>query len=174
MTPVTDQQFAARERQTYGCSCNVEDELTRFGRPLHLGAKPAGPIRPASGAPSARSWDAEAAKRMLAINLDPRVSVDWENLVVYGGSGRAARNWHDYHTIQQTLERLAPDETLCIQSGRAVYVARTHEQAPRVLIANSNLVPRCFASRASRSASSSASARPRAWKPSEPGNPARW
>ena len=142
MTSVTDQQIAARERQTYGCTCNVEDELARFGRPLHLGAKPASPIRPASGAPSARSWDAEAAKRMLANNLDPRVAVDWENLVVYGGSGRAARNWHEYHKIQQTLERLAPDETLCIQSGRAVYVARTHEQAPRVLIANSNLVPR--------------------------------
>ena len=79
---------------------------------------------------------------MLMNNLDPDNAVDWESLVVYGGSGRAARNWHEYHRICDALNDLAPDETLCVQSGRGVYVARTFEHAPRVLIANSNLVPR--------------------------------
>ncbi len=87
------------------------------------------------------TWDAEAAMRMLMNNLDPQVAVDWENLIVYGGSGRAARNWACYRQIVAALEELAPDETLCVQSGKPVYVARTHEYAPRVLIANSNLVP---------------------------------
>ncbi len=79
---------------------------------------------------------------MLANNLDPANAIDWKHLVVYGGSGRAARNWHELHKIMAALETLAPDETLCVQSGRAAYVARTHEYAPRVLIANSNLVPK--------------------------------
>jgi urocanate hydratase len=79
---------------------------------------------------------------MLMNNLDPTNAVDWEHLVVYGGSGRAARNWHEYEKIIRTLDALGEDETLCVQSGRAVYVARTHREAPRVLIANSNLVPK--------------------------------
>jgi urocanate hydratase len=87
------------------------------------------------------TWDAEAAKRMMMNNLDPDVAVDWESLIVYGGSGRAARNWRCYHQIVAALESLGADETLCVQSGKPVYVARTWEHAPRVIIANSNLVP---------------------------------
>ncbi|HLV20376.1 MAG TPA: urocanate hydratase [Polyangiaceae bacterium] len=140
---MNDRDIAGRERTRYGCECDVEAELSRHGRPLHLGALPATPIRAPTGATkSAHTWDAEAAKRMLMNNLDPSVAVDWQRLVVYGGSGRAARNWHEYHKLVAALERLAPDETLCVQSGQAAYVARTHPGAPRVLIANANLVPR--------------------------------
>jgi urocanate hydratase len=140
---MNDSEIAARERQKYGCSCDVAAELRSHGRPMHFGAKPASPPRALRGtARTARTWDAEAARRMLHNNLDPHNAVDWENLVVYGGSGRAARNWHEVEKISRALDALAPDETLCVQSGRAVYVARTHPHAPRVLIANSNLVPR--------------------------------
>lgn len=86
-------------------------------------------------------WDTEAALRMLQNNLDEDVALDWEQLIVYGGSGRAARNWNEYHRIITELKRLKPDQTLCIQSGKPVYVAPTHPGAPRVIIANSNLVP---------------------------------
>jgi urocanate hydratase len=75
-------------------------------------------------------------------NLDPEVAERPEDLVVYGGTGRAARSWDDYHVIVRELQRLGDDETLLVQSGRAVGVMRTHEEAPRVLIANSNLVPK--------------------------------
>jgi urocanate hydratase len=78
---------------------------------------------------------------MLMNNLDPDVAERPEDLVVYGGTGRAARSWEDYHAIVRELERLGDDETLLVQSGRPVGVFRTHDQAPRVLIANSNLVP---------------------------------
>ena len=78
---------------------------------------------------------------MLMNNLDPDVAVDWKNLVVYGGSGRAARNWRCYQQLVAALRDLESDETLCVQSGKPVYVARTSRRAPRVLIANSNLVP---------------------------------
>src|SRR5690606_34717324 len=140
---MNDRDIAGRERTRYGCECDVEAELSRHGRPLHLGALPATPIRAPTGATkSAHTWDAEAAKRMLMNNLDPSVAVDWQRLVVYGGSGRAARNWHEYHKLVAALERLAPDETLCVQSGQAAYVARTHPGAPRVPIANATLVPR--------------------------------
>ncbi|MFO0568722.1 MAG: urocanate hydratase [Polyangiaceae bacterium] len=138
-----DPEIAANERRKYACECPIEAELARYGRPLHMPAKPAAPPRaPRGTSRSARSWDAEAAKRMLMNNLDPANAVDWEHLVVYGGSGRAARNWHEYAKLVRTLDELAPDETLCVQSGRAVYVAKTHEHAPRVLLANSNLVPK--------------------------------
>ncbi|MGD8331954.1 MAG: urocanate hydratase [Acidobacteriota bacterium] len=104
--------------------------------------RPAQPIHaPRGSARSCATWDAEAAKRMMMNNLDPDVAVDWENLVVYGGSGRAARNWRCYRQIVAALESLGADETLCVQSGKPVYVARTWEHAPRVIIANSNLVP---------------------------------
>jgi len=89
-----------------------------------------------------RTWQAEAAKRLLMNNLDPEVAEDPARLVVYGGSGKAARSWEAYDAIVATLERLAPDETLLVQSGKPVGVFRTHTDAPRVLIANSNLVPR--------------------------------
>ncbi|WP_030157499.1 urocanate hydratase [Glycomyces sp. NRRL B-16210] len=88
-----------------------------------------------------RTWQAEAAYRMLQNNLDPEVAERPEDLVVYGGTGKAARSPEDLKSILRTLETLAPDETLLVQSGRAVGVMRTHEWAPRVLIANSNLVP---------------------------------
>ena len=89
-----------------------------------------------------KGWRQEAALRLLNNNLDPAVAEAPEKLVVYGGIGRAARSWKDYDTIMRTLQRLADDETMLVQSGRAVAVFKTHERAPRVLIANSNLVPK--------------------------------
>jgi urocanate hydratase len=90
---------------------------------------------------SARGWQTEAPLRMLQNNLDPEVAERPEELVVYGGTGKAARDWPSYHAIVRTLQGLALDETLLVQSGKPVGVMRTHEWAPRVLIANSNLVP---------------------------------
>ena len=88
-----------------------------------------------------KGWEQEAALRMLMNNLDPDVAERPEDLVVYGGSGRAARSWPDFDRIVATLERLESDETMLVQSGRAVGVFRTHAGAPRVLLANSLLVP---------------------------------
>ncbi|MDP6606805.1 MAG: urocanate hydratase [Dehalococcoidia bacterium] len=90
---------------------------------------------------SARSWQTEAPLRMLMNNLDPEVAERPEDLVVYGGIGRAARNWACYERLVEALKALASDETLLVQSGKPVGVFRTHADAPRVLIANSNLVP---------------------------------
>jgi urocanate hydratase len=90
----------------------------------------------------AKSWTTEAAVRMLMNNLDDEVAEDPQSLVVYGGIGRAARNWQCFDTIIETLERLEGDQTLLVQSGKPVGVFRTHHDAPRVLIANSNLVPK--------------------------------
>jgi len=99
------------------------------------------PIHAARGPErTAKTWGAEAAKRMLMNNLDPDVAEHPEDLVVYGGTGRAARSWEAYEAIVRTLDELEPDETLLVQSGKPVGVFRTHEWAPRVLIANSNLV----------------------------------
>ena len=89
---------------------------------------------------TAQGWPQEAAKRMLMNNLDPDVAERPEDLVVYGGTGRAARDWPSFHAIVRELDVLKDDETLLVQSGRPVGVFRTHEWAPRVLIANSNLV----------------------------------
>ena len=89
-----------------------------------------------------KTWQAEAAMRMLMNNLDPEVAELPEQLIIYGGSGRAARSWPDFDRIVAALKELEPDETLLVQSGRAVGVARTHADAPRVLIANSLLVPK--------------------------------
>jgi urocanate hydratase len=91
---------------------------------------------------SCKTWAAEAALRMLMNNLDPEVAERPQDLVVYGGIGKAARNWQAFDRIVETLRKLEPDETLLIQSGKPVGVFRTHEGAPRVLIANSNLVPK--------------------------------
>ncbi|HEY9388215.1 MAG TPA: urocanate hydratase [Mycobacteriales bacterium] len=91
---------------------------------------------------SAQSWGAEAALRMLQNNLDPEVAERPDDLVVYGGSGRAARNWRCFDAIVETLRTMAPDDTLLVQSGKPVGVMRTHELAPRVLISNAMLVPR--------------------------------
>ena len=90
---------------------------------------------------SARSWLTEAPLRMLMNNLDPEVAENPAELVVYGGIGRAARNWDCYDRIVESLRRLEGDQTLLIQSGKPVGVFRTHPDAPRVLMANSNLVP---------------------------------
>src|SRR5580700_9771904 len=87
-----------------------------------------------------RGWKQEAALRMLMNNLDPDVAERPADLVVYGGAGKAARDWPSFHAIVRELENLASDETLLVQSGRPVGVFRTHEEAPRVLIANANLV----------------------------------
>ncbi|MDZ7768705.1 MAG: hypothetical protein U5K38_06355 [Woeseiaceae bacterium] len=89
----------------------------------------------------ARSWLTEAPLRMLMNNLDPEVAERPDDLVVYGGIGKAARNQACYDKIIETLKQLADDETLLVQSGKPVGVFKTHEDAPRVLIANSNLVP---------------------------------
>jgi urocanate hydratase len=100
-----------------------------------------GPQRAPRGATRrCKSWKAEAALRMLLNNLDAEVAEEPEKLIVYGGSGKAARDWESLQAIVRTLERLEPDETLLVQSGRPVGVFRTFENAPRVLIANSNLV----------------------------------
>jgi len=90
----------------------------------------------------AKHWTTEAAVRMLMNNLDDDVAEDPQSLVVYGGIGRAARNWECFDKIVETLERLDEDQTLLVQSGKPVAVFRTHQDAPRVLIANSNLVPK--------------------------------
>ena len=99
------------------------------------------PIRAAHGTElTARSWQTEAPLRMLMNNLDPENAENPAELVVYGGTGKAARNWESYDALVRTLTTLADDETMLVQSGKPVGVMRTHEWAPRVLIANSNLV----------------------------------
>src|SRR5437016_1053552 len=90
---------------------------------------------------SCRGWQQEAALRMLMNNLDPEVAERPEQLIVYGGIGKAARNWECFDAIVATLRRLGNDETLLVQSGKPVGVFKTHENAPRVIIANANLVP---------------------------------
>src|SRR5437773_5261886 len=90
---------------------------------------------------SAKSWLTEAPLRMLMNNLDPEVAENPAELVVYGGIGRAARNWECFDAIVKALTDLEADESLLIQSGKPVGVFRTHQDAPRALIANSNLVP---------------------------------
>src|SRR2546421_8036464 len=99
------------------------------------------PVRsPRGTALTARSGQTEAPLRMLQNNLDPEVAERPDDLVVYGGTGRAARDWRSFDAMVRTLTTLADDETMLVQSGRPVGVLRTHEWAPRVLIANSNLV----------------------------------
>ncbi|MGC5286850.1 urocanate hydratase [Micromonospora sp. DT231] len=99
------------------------------------------PVRAARGNQlTARGWQQEAALRMLMNNLDPEVAERPDDLVVYGGTGKAARDWPSYHALVRTLTDLREDETMLVQSGRPVGVLRTHEWAPRVLLANSNLV----------------------------------
>jgi len=88
-----------------------------------------------------KNWQIEAAYRMIQNNLDPVVALDPDNLIVYGGRGKAARNWEAFDAILESLRKLEPDETLMVQSGKPVGVFRTHTDAPRVLIANSNIVP---------------------------------
>ncbi len=107
--------------------------LAALAAPIHA---PTGPTL------SCRGWQQEAALRMLMNNLDPAVAERPEELIVYGGGGKAARSWECYEAIVRTLKRLGDDETLLVQSGKPVGVFRTHHEAPRVLIANAHLVPR--------------------------------
>jgi urocanate hydratase len=88
-----------------------------------------------------KNWQIEAPFRMISHNLDPEVAEDPENLIVYGGSGKAARSWKAYHAIKSALKSLEPDETLLVQSGKPVGIFKTFEHSPRLLIANSNIVP---------------------------------
>ncbi|MDE1890865.1 MAG: urocanate hydratase, partial [Planctomycetota bacterium] len=100
------------------------------------------PIKAPRGATlTCKNWDSEAAMRMLMNNLDPDVAIQPEELIVYGGAGRAARNWKEYQRIVNILKILEKDETLCIQSGKPVYVAKTHELSPRIIIVNATMVP---------------------------------
>src|SRR5437870_8200959 len=96
---------------------------------------------PRGNVKTCKTWQAEAAMRMLMNNLDPEVAEDPDHLVVYGGRGQAARSWEAFDAIVDCLKKLEADETLLVQSGKPVGILRTHEDAPRVLIANSNLVP---------------------------------
>ena len=98
-------------------------------------------IHPPTGTKlSCKNWLIEAAYRMIQHNLDPANAEKPDELIVYGGTGKAARNWECFDAILDALKKLEPDETLLVQSGKPVGVAKTHEDAPRVLIANSNLV----------------------------------
>src|SRR2546421_9432181 len=120
--------------------------MARSGITIHEEPVPAGreyqPVRAPRGTDlQCRGWQQEAALRMLMNNLDPEVAERPEQLIVYGGIGKAARNWECYDAIVATLKRLGNDETLLVQSGKPVGVFKTHENAPRVLIANANLVP---------------------------------
>jgi urocanate hydratase len=109
--------------------------------PSLLSATNKGPFKSPRGTEiSCRGWQQEAAMRMLMNNLDPEVAEKPDDLVVYGGTGKAARNWECFHAMVRSLKDLAADETLLVQSGKPVAVFRTHEYAPRVLLCNSNLV----------------------------------
>lgn len=126
----------------YGCSCDIVSEIQKFGRPLHMGAVPSNPISQHSQDISfCRIGDAESAYRMLNNNLNPEVAIDWQKLIVYGGAGRACRNWHEYYRTVNALKKMKEDQTLLISSGRILGLVDTHPGAPRVLIANSNIVP---------------------------------
>lgn len=96
---------------------------------------------PTGTALTCKNWLIEAAYRMIQNNLDPAVAEKPDDLIVYGGRGQAARNWECYDAILESLKNLEPDETLLVQSGKPVAVFKSHEDAPKVLIANSNLVP---------------------------------
>lgn len=121
------------------------NEIEKYGRPMYMDEKAdiIALTKKYSGKKlSCKSWDAEAALRMLLNNLHPKVANNSDELIVYGGQGRAARNWREFNKIIDVLTKLEPNETLCVQSGKPVYVKKTSEDMPRVLIANSNIVPK--------------------------------
>ena len=127
---------------TKGNSGSPKKRTLPSKRPMAMGKCPkSAPRASRSLKPRCCDWDVEAALRMLQNNLDDDIAMDWKQLIVYGESGRAARNWKEYHRIVKELKKLKPDQTLCIQSGKPVYIAQTHPEAPRVIIANSNIVP---------------------------------
>lgn len=109
------------------------------GGPSRLAGPPKAVRAPRGRTLHCTDWQIEAPFRMIQNNLDPDVAEDWKNLVVYGASGKAARNWDCFHAILRALRGLGKTETLLVQSGKPVGVFRTHEMAPRVLIANSLL-----------------------------------
>jgi len=114
-----------------------------MARPMFEDFRPRGPITAPRGTQrTCKNWDTEAAMRMLMNNLDPQVALIPEELIVYGGSGRAARNWKAYSQIIDILKNLDENHTLCVQSGKPVYIAPSHPDAPRVILANSNIVPK--------------------------------
>src|SRR5262249_40721580 len=134
----------ARDRRGSGAATSV----VRAPRGEHvpmtdaMTGRPATPVRaPRGTAISCKGWPQEAALRVLMNNLDPDAAERWQDRVVYGGSGKAVRNWEAYHRIVASLRALEADETLLVQSGKPVGVFRTHPDAPRVLIANAMLVP---------------------------------
>lgn len=113
-----------------------------MARPMYMEEKPKEEVKALRGTSlRAKTWEAEAAIRMLENNLDPQVALIPEQLIVYGGAGRACRNWREFNRMVKALKELGPDETLLVQSGKPVGVLRTHPYSPRVLIANSNIVP---------------------------------
>jgi urocanate hydratase len=116
--------------------------MSDLSQPSFLTAAPRPVHAPRGSELSCANWQIEAVFRMIQNNLDPAVAENPDELVVYGGIGKAARNWPAFEAILATLRRMRPDETLLIQSGKPVGVFRTHEGAPRALIANSNLVPK--------------------------------
>ena len=128
----TDEVFH-RSAPTGGCEA--------YNRAMHTAAENRVITAPRGAEKTCRTWAAEGAMRMLMNNLDPEVAEHPEKLVVYGGRGQAARSWAAFDAIVAALQRLDVDETLLVQSGKPVGVIRTHEDAPRVIIANSNLVP---------------------------------
>lgn len=127
------------------CKCSekdIEEEKLRYGRPMHFKDKIDYSLESFVGRElHCKNWDCEAALRMLLNNISPGVASNPDELIVYGGSGRAARNWLELSRIIETLKILEDDETLCIQSGKPVYIAKTHKEAPRIVLANSNIVP---------------------------------
>jgi len=127
---------------TQGNSGSPKKKALPKKRPMAMGKCPkSAPRASRSLKPRCCNWDVEAALRMLQNNLDDDIAIDWKQLIVYGESGRAARNWKEYPRIVKELKKLQPDQPLCIQSGKPVYIAQTHPEVPRVIIANSNLVP---------------------------------
>ena len=123
----------------------MNDEIKKYGRPMHMDEKAdiQALTKKYSGLKrKCKSWDTEAALRMLLNNLHPKVGNNPEELIVYGGQGRAARNWKEFNKIVNVLTKLEKDETLYVQSGKPVYIQKTTKDSPRVLIANSNIVPK--------------------------------
>lgn len=120
----------------------TKKELTLMSRPMFYEFRPPMPVKaPQGDTLTCKTWDSEAALRMFINSLDPDVANQPEELIVCGGAGRIARNWQEYQRIIHALKALKKDETLCVQSGKPVYVAKTHEWSPRIIIANANLVP---------------------------------
>nr|WP_262385936.1 urocanate hydratase [Hymenobacter sp. BT491] len=142
---IPSQRFQAMLRhpaETSETQAAADAKASTQGRPMYYEYQPKEPVKAAHGTTlRCKTWEAEAALRMLENNLDPAVALVPNELIVYGGAGRAARNWKEYQTIVSALKSLEADETLLVQSGKAVGVIRTWAHAPRVLIANSNLVP---------------------------------